>query len=217
MLSLLARRHKGVRSRSTIAAIRYLALVGLLSACATDAPRQPPIATAASGDGQNSTECSFAGRLACRAMALVSGHGSDSEQGSCTASRSGATHVETCGTVGATVAAPAQPPTKAQTVTDNFGTASRSSVQLAWQDNSNNETGFIIERCDPVFKDLGNPKLTVNCSGAWKIVGSAAANTTTYVDDTVTANQTYIYRVRATNQSGSSASTAEAVITAPVK
>ena len=90
-------------------------------------------------------------------------------------------------------------------------------MQLAWKDNSNNETGFVIERCDQVYKDIRSAKMTVTCRGAWQTVGSVTGNTTTYVDNAVIANQTYIYRVKAINQSGSSAYTAEAFITAPEK
>ena len=196
-----------------ILAMRYLALVGLLSACATETTSQVASTTAARGGAQEASECSFLGRAACRAMAL----GSDS-QGICTVARSGGSRVEICGTAATTVAAagPA-PPAKPQAAPANLGITSRSSVRLSWQDNSTDETGFVIERCDQIDKDPGKPKLTASCRGTWNMVGNVDANTTIYVDHTVIANQTYIYRVKATNQSGSSAYTAEAVITAPVK
>jgi hypothetical protein len=154
-------------------------------------------------------------------MSIITFEGSDSRQATCTASRSGGTYIETCGT-----AAPARsssvppappPPAKPQVATGNIGNTLRSSVQLSWKDNSNNETSFVIERCDHVLKDVRSATGTVTCRGGWSTVGTVAANTTTYVDNTVTANQTYIYRVKATNSSGSSAYTPEAVITAPVK
>ena len=124
--------------------------------------------------------------------------------------------IESCGTAVGRTAIIAPPP-KQRTAPTDIATAPRSSVQLAWKDNSDNETGFIIERCDQVFKDTRDAKAAVTCRGAWRTVGTVGANTTTYVDNTVIANQTYIYRVKATNPAGSSAYTAEAVITAPVK
>jgi hypothetical protein len=152
-------------------------------------------------------------------MAIVTFEGSDSQQATCTASRNGGTYIETCGTatVARTATVPPPAPLKEQVTTAAAGTASRSSVQLSWKDNSNNETAFIIERCDQILRDISTSKMTPTCRGPWKTVASVKPNTTTYVDDTVTANQTYIYRVKATNSSGSSAYTPEAVITAPVK
>jgi hypothetical protein len=147
-------------------------------------------------------------------MAMGSKNGAGDRQGTCTVVRRGGTTVETCGTI----SAPAQPlQPKPQAATTKLSTTSRSSVQLTWKDDSNNETGFVIERCDQIFEDIRSAKMTVSCRGAWKTVGTVGANITTYVDDTVTANQTYIYRVKATNQFGSSAYTPEAVITAPMK
>jgi hypothetical protein len=192
-------------------------MAGPLSACAAEIPWRTPISTASSGDAQTPTECSLVGRLACHAIKLVSNDGSDSQLRTCTACRIGGTYIETCGTVTATVTVPLPPPPKPQVATVNAGTASRSSVQLTQKDNSNNEIGFVIERCDRIPRDIRNVKMTVTCRGAWNTVGSGAANITTYVDNTVTANQTYIYRVKATKSSGSSAYTPEAVITAPVK
>ena len=98
------------------------------------------------------------------------------------------------------------------TVTDNAGASSSSSVAisavdpailaapsaltarsasrtvtLSWTDNSNNETGFSIERAQKVKGGYG----------AYAVVGNVGANTTTY-SETVAAN-TYNYRVRAVN------------------
>lgn len=208
-------------SDSSIRAIRRLALVALVSGCASETPWRTPSTSATPAPTETANECSFVGRLACSTMAIVTFEGSDSQQATCTASRSGGTYIETCGTATAvrTAAVPPPPPAPAKTqlATDNAGSAVRSSVQLSWKDNSNNETGFVVERCDQVLKDNSTSKMAPTCRGPWKTVASVAANTTTYVDNTVTANQTYIYRVKATNSSGSSAYTPEAVITAPVK
>jgi hypothetical protein len=61
-------------------------------------------------------------------------------------------------------------------------------ITLTWTDNSNNETGFIIER---------------TTSGDYTEVARVGANVTTYTDTGVTV-QTIYYRVRAYNASGSS-------------
>jgi len=59
--------------------------------------------------------------------------------------------------------------------------------------------------------------MTTTGRGAWQTVGSLAANNTAYMDDTVTATQTCIDRVKATDQYGSTVSNPEAVITAPMR
>ena len=206
---------------SLIAPIQLFAVTWLLSACAAETPWRTPITTASASDAQTSTECSLVGRLACATMAVVTFEGSDSQQATCTASRSGGTYIETCGTATAAPSARVAPtppaPPKPQVATANTASPVRGSVQLSWKDNSNNENGFIIERCDQVLGDTGSAKMPAKCAGTWKTVGNVAANVTNFVDNTVTANQTYIYRVKATNQSGSSAYTPEAVITAPVR
>jgi hypothetical protein len=212
-LSLSLRRN-GARMQPLVVVIQYLALAGLLPACTSSTPWRIPITASSPRDFQESGECSFTGRLACNAMAMGSRDGAANRQGTCTASRRGGTYVETCGTVSAP-ARPLQP--KPQGAAAKLSTTPHSSVHLTWKDNSDNETGFVIERCDQIFRDIRNAKMTVSCRGTWKTVGTVGANVTTYVDDTVTANQTYVYRVKATNQLGSSAYTPEAVITAPDK
>ena len=66
-------------------------------------------------------------------------------------------------------------------------------VSLNWQDNSNNESGFTIQRSTNVFF-LGT--LTTY---------SVGANVTSFTDTAISVNTTYFYRVRATNNIGSSA------------
>ncbi len=61
-------------------------------------------------------------------------------------------------------------------------------VVLNWQDNSNNETGFRIER------RVG--------SGAWSNIGSVASGATQFIDTTVSLGVTYDYRVIAFNTQG---------------
>jgi subtilase family serine protease len=64
-------------------------------------------------------------------------------------------------------------------------------VSLAWTDNSNNETGFIIQR-------------STN-GGGWVQIANVGANGTAYTDKTVHKGSTYIYRIYATNSFGNSA------------
>lgn len=65
------------------------------------------------------------------------------------------------------------------------------SVPLAWNDNSNNETGFEISRS------------TVN-SGTFPVVHVTGANTTTWTDTGVNPNTRYHYRIRAINATNGS-------------
>jgi titin len=66
-------------------------------------------------------------------------------------------------------------------------------INLRWTDNSNNETGFQVERC------TGN-----NCSNFAQIT-QTGANVTTFPNTGLTGNTWYRYRVRAINGSGNSA------------
>lgn len=93
--------------------------------------------------------------------------------------------------------APAAPSNLAATA------ASESRVDLTWTDNSDNETGFRIERCE------GSA-----CSGFAQI-GTTAADVATYVDLTVAGGKTYRYRVRAVNTAGTSSYSNIASVTTP--
>ncbi|MGZ8189407.1 MAG: fibronectin type III domain-containing protein [Methylosarcina sp.] len=66
-------------------------------------------------------------------------------------------------------------------------------INLSWTDASDNETGFIVERCQGT-----------GC-GAFAVVGTVAGNTTNYNDNGLTAGTAYSYRVRATNNGSKSA------------
>jgi hypothetical protein len=70
--------------------------------------------------------------------------------------------------------------------------ASSTRINLAWADNSGNESGFKIERCK-------NP----NCTNFAQIA-QVGANVTTFADTTVSKNTAYSYRVRAFNAGGNS-------------
>jgi titin len=74
-------------------------------------------------------------------------------------------------------------------------------VNLTWNDNSIDETGFIIER-----RIL---------SGQWQQIASLGANATAHTDNTVLSSTTYSYRVRATGVSGDSANSFAATVTTP--
>lgn len=64
-------------------------------------------------------------------------------------------------------------------------TIRRSSIldaNLAWQDNSNDETGFRIERCN----DFDQP---------WELIDTVASNVNSYHDQYFDGSQSYIYRI----------------------
>ena len=101
-----------------------------------------------------------------------------------------------------TVTAPAAPATLTATA------ASNSQINLAWVDNSVNETGFRIERSPD------------GLAATFVQIATVGANVTTYSNTGLVANTTYYYRVRATNTVGDSAysnvaNTATTVTTPP--
>ena len=74
------------------------------------------------------------------------------------------------------------------------------SITVGWSDNSDNESGFQIERSTD--------------NSTWAQVGLAAENATAFTDTTTAAGDLYYYRVRATNIIGDSAYTGTASGTA---
>ncbi|OIR15064.1 xyloglucanase Xgh74A precursor [mine drainage metagenome] len=68
--------------------------------------------------------------------------------------------------------------------------AGATQINLAWVDNSANETQFRIER--------------MQAAGSFAFLADAPANATTYSDVGLAANSTYTYQVRAENSNGSS-------------
>jgi hypothetical protein len=75
-------------------------------------------------------------------------------------------------------------------------------VALAWTDNADNETGFVIERA-------------VN-GGAFAQLATPAANAVAYIDSAVLAGSTYAYRVRAVNSGGPSDWSNTATVAVPL-
>ncbi len=73
----------------------------------------------------------------------------------------------------------------------------KSKVGLKWNDNSNNEDEFIIER-------------RVGTSSTWVYLATVGPNTTSYVDTNVSSKTTYYYRVKARNAYGDSGYSNEA-------
>ncbi|MBC7348495.1 MAG: SBBP repeat-containing protein [Candidatus Aminicenantes bacterium] len=77
------------------------------------------------------------------------------------------------------------------------------SVSLAWDDRSNNEDGFKIER-------------KTGASGTWSQIATVGANVTSFQNTGLSEGSSYYYRVRAYNSAGDSAYSNElAVLTLP--
>ena len=77
---------------------------------------------------------------------------------------------------------------------------SKSRIDLSWQDNSSNETGFRIER-----KKASDASYTV--------IAEAGPNVTSYSDTGLSAGTKYFYRIKAYNSSGESSYSNEASAT----
>jgi len=89
---------------------------------------------------------------------------------------------------GSTPPPPAEPPAAPSALS---ATAGKRKITLSWSDNSNNESGFKIERSTD----------GVNFSQ----IATTGANTTSYTNSSLTTGTTYHYRVRAYNDAGDSA------------
>jgi phosphodiesterase/alkaline phosphatase D-like protein len=76
-------------------------------------------------------------------------------------------------------------------------------VTLSWIDNSNNETGFKIQR-------------KLGATGTYADIRTTGANVTTYGDSGLTDGTVYYYRICATNATGDSAFSNEASGTTPL-
>ena len=73
---------------------------------------------------------------------------------------------------------------------------SANQLRLSWQDNSRDEKSFAVER-------TGYPE---SGTTPWVQIGTLRANATSFIDTTAQTGGSYIYRVRAVNRFGASAS-----------
>src|SRR5918999_6235504 len=80
--------------------------------------------------------------------------------------------------------------------------SSAADLQLSWTDNSDNESGFAIER-------------KTDTSGTFAPIATVGTNVTTYVDSGLAAATNFCYRVRAFNSAGNSAFTPEGCKSTP--
>jgi len=103
---------------------------------------------------------------------------------------------ESCAIAQASGSTPAAP--------GNLTAAPKSTTQinLAWNDNSTNETGFRIDR-------------KVGTTGTWYQIATVGVDIKFYANAALLAGRTYCYRVRATNAAGDSAYSNEACATTP--
>ena len=95
------------------------------------------------------------------------------------------------GTASATTQAPPPPPLAPSSLSATAKSSSR--IDLSWDDNSDDETGFKVER-----------RLSTGSDSDFSQVGTTSANDTTYTDSGLSASTTYVYRVRAYNANGNS-------------
>jgi hypothetical protein len=88
-------------------------------------------------------------------------------------------------------ATPQPPPAPSAPSALNTSASSTTQIQLAWSDNSNNEDQFRVERATAT-------------NGVFTQIASLPAQSTSYGDSGLSPSTTYIYRVRASNGTGSS-------------
>jgi len=82
--------------------------------------------------------------------------------------------------------------------------ATSAGIDLSWQDNSDNETGFKIER-------------KTGAGGNYQQIATVGANVIKYSDTGLSGDTTYYYRVRAYSDSGDSSYSNEASATTPLQ
>lgn len=179
------------------------ALAGALIACSTQ-PLDAPAAAPASQYVERPEQCSTLGLMACKAMALLS---SDTVPTCGVSTGRDGRRTEICGYVPAHPKPPEPSPAAPKVYP----------VHVSWSDNSDNESNFVIERCDQVSVAPKGEKTAGSCIGSWRSIATVGPNSTSYVDNTAAVNHTYLYRIKATNSKGSSAYTQETAITTPVR
>ncbi len=99
-----------------------------------------------------------------------------------------------------TIILPQTPPVAPANLTASA--TSSSAINLSWTDNSNNETGFQVERSQ-------------TSGSGYSLIATTSPNATSYSSTGLVGNTTYYYRVRAVNVSSNSAYTNEASATTP--
>jgi len=123
--------------------------------------------------------------------------------------RIGSFRFSTCGSSPAPTPTPTPTPTPPPPVpnapSNLTGSATRAAIGLTWRDNSNNETGFSIERCGPI-----------NCP-FFDEIAQTGSNVTSFSDRDVTPNTCYRWRVRAFNGAGYSAYSNTALVCMPIE
>ncbi|MCX5697440.1 MAG: S8 family serine peptidase [Candidatus Omnitrophica bacterium] len=111
----------------------------------------------------------------------------------------------------------------------SFSQTTPDQVSLSWQDNSDNEKVFKVQRrMQEPFKDIngdgtwnpGEPFMDLNGDGVWTktdyaSLGCLDANKTSYMDTKIIPYAVYFYRVNAINYLGQSAYSNEASVTIP--
>lgn len=98
---------------------------------------------------------------------------------------------------------PSPPPVPAAAGNLSATSTSPTLIQLAWQDNSNNEAGFRIERRDS--------------SSDYRPITSVPPNSTVFQDTSVAPQTTYLYRVVAVNEGGEAPASNEASVITPAE
>lgn len=186
-----------------IALMPGVILAGALIGCSTQ-PQGAAGAAPAAQYVERSEQCSTLGVMACKTMALLS---SDTVPTCGVSTGRDGRRTEICGSVPAH-AKPVEPSSAAPKV---------HSVHVSWSDNSDNESNFVIERCDQVSVGPKGEKTVGSCIGSWRTIATVGPDTTSYVDNTPAANHTYLYRIKATNSKGSSPYTQETAITTPAR
>jgi len=80
------------------------------------------------------------------------------------------------------------------------GSATANDIDLLWDDNSDNETSFILQRSSEV-------------DATWRTITNLAPNTVSYSDTGLSYDVSYFYRIKSANQYGESAYITSAAIT----
>jgi hypothetical protein len=111
--------------------------------------------------------------MACKAMALLS---SDTVPTCSVSTGRDGRRIAVCGYVPAPQAKSTEPAqTKPAESAPSAGTVY--AVHVSWTDNSDNESNFIIERCDQVKPARKGEKTAGYCVGRWRSIATVGANT----------------------------------------